>query len=197
MPLSLGARAETILPGLVKADLQIGCIVRDLEASARLWTAILGIGPWIAVDGYPGFTVHWKGRKADIGIAVAFTYFGDTQVELIQPIAGMDSPYAEFVAGGGDGFHHFGLLAHDVDAALAAAAKAGLSSAFELSFGDSPGRTIYFSAPPGVGSLIEIVDYSPGRRKAFQGIKRLADGWDGSDPFRRYPTMKDFVASLG
>jgi catechol 2,3-dioxygenase-like lactoylglutathione lyase family enzyme len=184
MPLSIGARVQTILHGLVKADLQIGCIVRDLETSARLWTAMLGIGPWIAVNGYPGFTVHWKGRKADIGIAVAFTYFGDTQVELIQPI-------------GGDGLHHLGLLAHDVDAALAAASKAELTSAFELSFGDSPGRTIYFNAPPGIGALIEIVDYSPNRRKAFEGIKALADGWDGTDPFRRYPTMKDFVASLG
>jgi catechol 2,3-dioxygenase-like lactoylglutathione lyase family enzyme len=186
---------ESIIPGFVAADVQIGCVVADLQAAARLWSAMLGIGPWIVLDGFPGFKVHWQGRSADVGIEVAFTYYGDLQVELIAPLPGTASPYREFVDAGGDGFHHFGLLAHDIAAALDAAKAAGLKPAFELAVPGSDSRTIYFQAPPGMGCLVEIVDFSPNRRRAFDAIKAATRDWDGSDAFRRYPSMGEFVAS--
>ena len=53
-------------------------------------------------------------------IAVAITYSGDLQVELIQPLDDHPSPYRDFRAAHGSGLHHVAHFTDDYDAALAA-----------------------------------------------------------------------------
>lgn len=192
--LALGALAAARLPGLRGADVQIGCVVPDIEAGCRLWTSLLGIGPWIAVDDYAGYEIHWGGRSEPVGMSVAFGYLGDLQIELIAPRPGFPSPHREFLESGGNGFHHFGFLVEDYAAAMEAANAAGLTSAFEVSVPGARNRAVYFESPAGIGPLVEIVDLPARRRQGFHAIRELAKGWDGENLLRRYHRLADFMA---
>jgi catechol 2,3-dioxygenase-like lactoylglutathione lyase family enzyme len=186
--------ANGLLPGLKGAHLQLGIVVPEIESAAALWGALLGIGPWIAMDDYTGYRMHWNGEELDIGMTVAFSYFGDVQVELIQPTSGVRSPHAAWLAEGGSGFHHFGFMVDDYPAAMAAADAAGLKSAFEVSTPGAVNRTIYFEAPSAIGAYIEVINLPAARREGFRAIKETAAKWDGTRPFRKYRRIADFLA---
>ena len=191
---SLSKAAAAILPGLGGAELQLGIVVPEIESAARLWGALLGAGPWIAMDDYTGYRMHWNGEDLDIGMTVAFSYFGDVQVELIQPTPGVRSPHAAWLAEGRCGFHHFGFIVDDYAAAMQAAQAAGLQSAFEVSTPGVESRTIYFHAPSAIGAYIEVINVPTARREGFRAIRQAVAAWDGTRPFRRYRRMAEFLA---
>ncbi len=183
-----------MLPALKGAELQLGCVVPDAQAASVLWGAMLGIGPWIAVDDYSGYQIHWGGRDLDIRMTNTFSYFGDVQVELIQPHRDVESPHRAYLDGGGSGLHHLGFFVDDYAAAVAAADAANLKTAFEVSAPGAANRTVYYEAPPEIGCFIEIIDLPPERRTGFHAIKEAAASWDGTRPFRKYHRLAEFLA---
>jgi hypothetical protein len=56
--------------------------------------------------------------------------------------------------------------------------------------GDSPrGRFVYFWNEGHPGTVIEMADLTPGRKRIFDGVRAAAQNWDGKDPVRRsWPT---------
>src|SRR5215510_941252 len=84
---------------------QTAFVVSDIEACAREWAEVHGVGPWFifTVDfpdtQYRGQTVPVRGR---MGLAQS----GGQQIELIEPDPGIPSIYREFLDAGGTGVHH-------------------------------------------------------------------------------------------
>ncbi len=108
---------------------QLGYVVADIEKACKYYESTLGIGsfcPPFEVD-MSGAT--FRGKTVQTKIKVAFVQSGDVQIELIQPVEGMN-PYTEYLARHGDGIHHLGFTVADMDAMKADFAAAGLQPIF-------------------------------------------------------------------
>lgn len=102
---------------------QVGIVVRDVEATLRAWTARFDLGPVRVVDWPPadprivqGST--YRGQPGDFRMRLAFVETGSVQIEFIQPLEG-DNIYSEFLENHGEGIHHL-LFEADDPAAVAA-----------------------------------------------------------------------------
>ena len=83
----------------------VGHVVKDRDATIEAWTSRLGIGPW---------TVRETGA-----LKLAHATLGAIQFELLQPVEGRSSLWADFLDAHGEGLHHISGRVDDVDAAAA------------------------------------------------------------------------------
>ncbi len=92
---------------LFTETLQIGIVVRDLEAAMRVHVERYGIGPWEIIDMSPANTTELTkdDKPTAYGMRIALTMVGSVQWELIEPTSG-DNIYYEFLTTRGEGLHH-------------------------------------------------------------------------------------------
>ena len=174
---------------------QWGFVVHDLEAAMLHWAEVFGVGPWVHVEQVTrGYRFTHRGVPTDPDLRVAFAYFGDTQIELIQQLNDAPTPYREFLAAGREGMQHLAMWAEDYDTAVAGVRAAGYEPVYEF-VSDSGGRpTAYYSAPESFGVMLELGEAAPGRMATYALIRAMAERWDGTTPVRRYRTMAEFIA---
>ncbi len=106
--------------------MQIGIVVRDLDAAIRRYEDDYGIGPWGVYQFKPGDVKEWRelGRPTEPSTRIATAMVGRVQWELIQPLDDR-SIYAQFLATKGEGVHHIAVAAPKYDELLAAEAERG------------------------------------------------------------------------
>lgn len=81
----------------------IGFVVEDAKAAAESWSAKLGISEW---------------KFTDAGVlTLAHARAGAAQYELLEPKAGTESLWAEFLKDKGEGLHHICHTVPDVEEA--------------------------------------------------------------------------------
>lgn len=167
---------------------QVGIVVRDIEAAMHHWSAVCGVGPWFYADRLPVTMFTYRGQRNDgIHISVALANSGDTQLELIQQRCDSPSMYRDFLGAGHEGMQHWSSWPEDYDAKL----ETALASGYEIGQqGDSArGRFVYLWNEGHPGTVIEMAQMTPERRRIFDAIRAAAAGWDGQDPVRReWPT---------
>jgi hypothetical protein len=167
---------------------QMGIVVRDIEAAMKHWVDVCGVGPWYYTDklAVTGFTYRGR-RHDDIHLSIALANSGDVQLELIQQRCQTPSMYQDFLAKGHEGLQHWSSWPENYDEIYARALATGYTVGQE---GDSPrGRFVYFWNEGHPGTVIEMADLTPARRRIFDAVRLAAVGWDGSDPVRRqWPT---------
>jgi hypothetical protein len=105
-----------------QTPVQIAWVTTDLAATESALTTLLGAKKWIRVPDvhFGPDSCTYRGRPADFTAHISFSYAGDTQLELIAPVAG-ESVYTEFLDRAGPGLHHICVEVDDVDAAIGAA----------------------------------------------------------------------------
>jgi catechol 2,3-dioxygenase-like lactoylglutathione lyase family enzyme len=103
-----------------QTPVQIAWVTRDLDATEKALTALLGAKKWVRMPGihFGPDACSLHGRPADFVADISLSYAGDTQLELIAPVRG-DSIYTEHLEAAGPGLHHICVEVDDVDAALA------------------------------------------------------------------------------
>jgi len=159
---------------------QNGYVVPDLAAAMRHWAEVLGIGPWQVIDPLPVTDARYRNQPTEAAAAIALSYSGDLQIELIQPLNGAPSPYNDFL-----GICPTGGLQHisswpttaDFDAARAAFTAAGGAVLFEGAVGST--RFVYLDTIGTLGTCFEMADLSAGTRRLFDSIRQAALDWDG------------------
>lgn len=163
---------------------QLGYVVPDIGAAMERWLGQLDVGPFFHLPRPPLGGLRYRGRPTDAAIAVALTYAGDLQVELIQPLDDHPSPYRDFALAQGSGLHHVARFAPDFDAAVAARAAAGRDPVYE-GHGLTPDqRFAYFEAGSnGEGTVEEVVELA-GVGGFFEHIRSACAAWDGTAPVR-------------
>jgi hypothetical protein len=181
---------------LLGRQMQLGYVVSDIESAMRYWNECLNVGPWIYVkNSVAGRRFVHRGETSDIRMVVAFSYVGETQIELIMQTNAAPSIYTEFLASGREGIHHVAFWPADFDRACSSLIQSGSVELLEV-FGTEGDKNVsYFSAPHHTGTLIEILKRTEARLRWFEGIKRLSDHWDGADPIRRFETRADFIST--
>ncbi len=138
-----------------RKKIQIGIVVKDLDKSLKQFQEVLEIGPWdIYKYASPEMKeITYRGKPADWSILAAFTWLGNTQIEIIQPLKG-PSIYYEHLEKKGEGLHHFKDYVDDCHEVVEEFKKKGISVTQSGRFGE--GEFYYFDTEPILGITYEV-----------------------------------------
>lgn len=188
--------AAVLLPSFLGPRTQIGMVVRDIEEAATYWSEELGVGPWIIIEssGADRRFVH-RGQDIAVEMEIAFSYTGETQLEMICQTNSVPSLYTEFLDEGREGVHHLGFWPEDFEGSREALAKAGFEEITSLFLPDGTRNVSYYASPAFIGAFVELAPMTPFRKTYMNAIEVLANTWDGSRPLRRFGSREEFIAS--
>lgn len=161
---------------------QLGFLVEDIDAAMHGWVRQFGVGPWW---GYRNVRLQSRlaGERTEVHMHVALGYQGGMQIELIQQVNDVASPYRFFRdTAQAQLLHHLGYVVEDADAALRKAAGAGLVEHAVLS--NPYSRYIYLENPALTGLMIELMPADPALQASFAACASEATTWNGDDPYR-------------
>jgi methylmalonyl-CoA/ethylmalonyl-CoA epimerase len=99
--------------------MQIGYVVRDLEKSCLEYSKRLGVGPWDIYTFRPPDLrdAIYRGNPINHSFLIAILWNQTTQLELIQPLTGVNI-YTDFLDRHGEGLHHIKEWVDDCSSAL-------------------------------------------------------------------------------
>ncbi|MDX2060090.1 MAG: methylmalonyl-CoA epimerase [Gemmatimonadales bacterium] len=123
----------------------IGLAVENIDASLAFYRDVLGLTP------------H-HGPETKDGASIVSLPFGESEVELLQPVS-PDSPIAKFLAKRGPGIHHVCYRVPDLDRALERCREAGFRLVDETPRIGAGGKRIAFIHPKSTaGILVELTE---------------------------------------
>ncbi|MCH6470728.1 VOC family protein [Sinomonas terrae] len=192
----MASRIDAALPHLLGPRMQVGMVVDDIQKAAAFWAEEMHVGPWILIeDGIGDRRFMYRGETSEVRFSVAFSYTGETQLELIAQTNSAPSPFRDFLASGKEGIHHLGFWPEDFEASCSSLETAGFVELCSIHLPEGTRNGIYYTAPPMVGGIVELAPLTPFRRTYMTAIERLSTAWDGTRPVRRFGTRNDFIAS--
>lgn len=165
--------------------MQMAYIVEDIDVAIRQWIDELGVGPWFLLDSFTGVDPVYRGEPSRADVALAMSFAGHMQIELIQPKDDHPSVYRETLQQRGYGFHHFGVCTEDIDAAIADLEAKGHVLAFRAGV-PTGGEVAYLDGGPERPGMTELIEYGPGMDSAFTAFWRACRDWDGTRPVRPF-----------
>jgi catechol 2,3-dioxygenase-like lactoylglutathione lyase family enzyme len=137
---------------------RIGIIVPDVVKTAKRYSDIFGIGPWLFYDLSPtDITLHGKPLgNTDVGIRMAAANLTGLEIELIQPLYGSGA-HMEFFQKHGEGIHHisFGIV-EDYDTIISRLQDTGLGIEMQGTF-DGSVTFCYMDGIQELGTTFEFV----------------------------------------
>ena len=104
--------------------MQLGIVVRDLEATVRRYVDDYGISPWrfAQIDLGEANNYREHGQPAERSNRIAVATVGRVMWELIEPLD-EDGIYARFLAEKGEGIHHVAVATPNFDETVARAER--------------------------------------------------------------------------
>jgi len=135
--------------------LQIGIVVRDLEATVRRYSDDFGIGPWQRFEFTPENApdLHEHGEPAKSSWRLATATVGQVQWELIEPLDDQGI-YARFLTEKGGGVHHIAVASRAYDELVSGQKRKGKELALHGTF--SGVEVAYLDTERDLGVLVEI-----------------------------------------
>ncbi len=135
--------------------MQIGMVVRDLDATLRTYVDDYGIGPWEIYEFNPRNAKDLReyGQPVERSWRLAVTMVGQVMWELIAPLDD-ESVYARFLAEKGEGVHPIAVATPSFDDTVAAQAKRGNKLVLSGTF--SGAKVAYLPTDRDLGVIIEI-----------------------------------------
>ena len=157
-----------IAPGPIS---QVAWVVEDVAATEAVLGDQFGVPRWTRIPDvrFGPDTCTFRGSPADFTVHVSLGYSGPLQLELIQPVRG-DSIYTEFLAASGPGLHHVCFEVDDVEAAVEAAAVAGLDVLQRGSMMDGGMDFAYVDGAHAGVPYVELARIGPDMRAFFAAI---------------------------
>lgn len=130
----------------IKSVDHISYAVNDIDKVVEAWSRLYGIEPWTFKEngGKDAKGRPWK-------IRMAFAYLGPVEIELVQCLEGKIFQ-SKFIDKWGEGIHHLGFYADDVDAEVAKLVKEGARLLIH-----DPGRFAYLDAGGPGGAIFELM----------------------------------------
>jgi methylmalonyl-CoA/ethylmalonyl-CoA epimerase len=92
---------------------QVGVVVKDVKQVAER-LAFLGIGPFQEMKLPPDRQELFRGKPILADAKIMSATLGETQLELIQPLAA-ESPHREFLETKGEGIQHIMVVVDDIE----------------------------------------------------------------------------------
>lgn len=137
---------------------RIGLVVADAAKTAKRYSDIFGVGPWLFHDlTATEVTLHGKPLgNVDAGVRMAMAGLTGLEIELIQPLYGPGA-HMEFSQKHGEGIHHisFGMV-ENYDAVVSRLRSKGIGMAMQGTLGGAVTFT-YLDTVRELGAIFEIV----------------------------------------
>lgn len=108
-------REHAKIPGEIN---QLGFVVTDMDAAMQKYGELYMVEQWYRpVTGEQDVICYHGKEISDEGMDLIVGYYGDMEIELIQP-ANEPNVYSAYIDQYGEGFHHICYHVKDLDAAL-------------------------------------------------------------------------------
>jgi len=136
---------------------QVGIVVRDIEAVARAWADLLGVPvPEIEItDGLDRAHTEYNGGPSVARAKLAFLHLGQVDLELIEPI-GEPSTWKDRLDAHGEGLHHIAFRVQGMAERLRNLETGGATL---VQRGDyEGGRYAYVDATATLGTILELLE---------------------------------------
>ncbi|AHY48145.1 Glyoxalase/Bleomycin resistance protein/Dioxygenase superfamily (plasmid) [Rubrobacter radiotolerans] len=143
--------------------LQLGIVVRDLEATVRRYEEDYGIGPWTFAQIDLGEANNYReyGRPDERSNRIAVAWVGQVMWELIEPLD-EEGIFAHFLSEKGEGIHHVAVGTPNFYETVAGTER---ENKLMLSCEFSGIDIAYLDTQRNLGVTIEIASGMPGDRE--------------------------------
>jgi methylmalonyl-CoA/ethylmalonyl-CoA epimerase len=150
-------------PGLKKV-VQVALVVRDIEASSKLWAELLGMPVPEIRTTRPGHEVKeiYRGKPSEGQVKLTFFNLGQVVIELLQPISEGTS-WKEFLDTKGEGVQHLGFQVVDPEKTSKELEREGYPIIHQGRYDSDDGTYIYHETLDALGVVIELL-HSDGDR---------------------------------
>jgi methylmalonyl-CoA/ethylmalonyl-CoA epimerase len=144
-------------PGLKKI-VQVALVVRDIEASSKLWAELLGMPVPEIRTTRPGHEVKeiYRGKPSEGQVKLTFFDLGQVVIELLQPISEGTS-WKEFLDKKGEGVQHLGFQVVDPEKTSRELEKEGYPIIHQGRYDSDDGTYIYHETLDALGVVIELL----------------------------------------
>ena len=179
---------------------QWGIVVRDIDEGIRMWSELLGVGPFMHIAHIAPYEhdAIYHGTPSDVRITVAFCYFGETQIELVQQLNDSPSPYVDFLAKGTAGIQHIGFWTERYDESYAGLVARGYQPVYRARMRGVERETVYFQdSGNAFGPMLELSLSTPRKTALFGAMADRVKKWDGGNIVERYESMDELASTLG
>ncbi len=146
--------AEPTLGPTIK---QVAIIVRDIEAKAQAWSAVLGLPvPQIIItDPVETAQTEYRGQPSPARAKLAFFNMGQVQIELIEPI-GEPSEWKDQLDQHGESLHHIAFQIQGMGEKLAYLDSQGIPLVQRGEY--TGGRYAYVDGRVQLGATLELLE---------------------------------------
>ncbi len=146
--------------------MQLGIVVRDLEATVRRYEDDYGIGPWRfdPIDLGAANDHREYGQPGERSIRIAIAMVGQVMWELIEPLE-EEGIYARFLAEKGEGIHHVAVATSGFDETVARAERKDGVMLSCISCKHSGIDISYLDTQHDLGVVLEVFSGMPGDRR--------------------------------
>jgi hypothetical protein len=179
--------------------LQLAYLVKDMDKALETWTEKLKVGPFVVFEHALGNRqfIH-RGERSPVDFALALSYVGETQIELICPWNDAPSIYSEAMPQGADGAcaHHIAFWPEDMEAARRDLIEQGFEERASIRSQTGDVDVYYFSSPASLGVMLEIAPMNSARRVYFSKIKALCERPTADEKILRFRDKDEFMASI-
>jgi hypothetical protein len=165
--------------------MQMAYTVKDIRTAINWWINDAKVGPWFLLESFTGPEQRYRGEPTQADVALAMSFAGHMNIELIQPKDDRPSVYRETIKMRGYGFHHMAICVEDVEAARLEYHKKGYHTAFSTPV--PSGGSVYFMGDgPEAPCFIELIPATDGTDEMFTRYWKAALNWDGKEPIRKF-----------
>ncbi|HLY54787.1 MAG TPA: VOC family protein [Stellaceae bacterium] len=165
--------------------MQTAYVVKDIRAAIAEWVARLHVGPWFLLPHFTGTDPVYRGRKSTTSVAIAMSFAGHMNIELIQPNDDEPSVYKEHIDRHGHGFHHWGVATATLEEDIDRYEAQGMTPVFRAGV-PTGGEVVYFDTHGALPGYVELIETGLLMERAFARFYGAALAWDGSDPIRPF-----------
>jgi catechol 2,3-dioxygenase-like lactoylglutathione lyase family enzyme len=164
-----------MMPAGLGTPVQVAYAVTDVAASAAVFAAQTGAGPFFVVEHIAIETARVNGTRSLFDHSSAYGQWGSLMVELVEEHS---SPIVR-----PPGLHHLAFMVPDLAASTAACTAQGWP---EVLWARTTGgqEFAFCDARHQCGHLIELYEPSPRLMSFYEMVASASRAWDGSLPVR-------------
>jgi catechol 2,3-dioxygenase-like lactoylglutathione lyase family enzyme len=160
----------------------VGYVVDDLRTGVERFARDFGAGPFFAMEHIAFDDVTFDGSPAVYDHSSAFGAWGPILVEITQVHDAQPAGLAKLLTRPGGGLGHLAWLTDDLAAETGRLEAAGMRCFHTGRTG--PVSAAWFQGEP-FGHPVEVLQRCPEILSFYAMLREVAEGWDGSEPFRK------------
>lgn len=160
-------------------------LVENIRGAIHHYASRLKIGPWFLLEHFTGIDPIYRGKPSRADVAIAMSFAGHMNIELIQPNNDAPSVYREHIERHGFGFHHWGIATWHFDRDVERFRQSGHELVF-LAGVPSGGRVGYMDTTNILPGYTEFIELGGAFEDVFGRFYRASIDWDGREPIRSF-----------